>query len=74
MIGSPEKVKIQRSLVQNLSKIKRIKIIGRFLAFLGIKIPPKGSQQLLGSKFHKKWTQHHHTTQSAVFKHNPTFF
>ena len=42
MIGFPERVKSQRSLVQNLSKIKqRLKIIGRFLLFWGIKIPQR---------------------------------
>ena len=42
MIGSPERVKNQRSLVQNLSKIQqRLKIIGRFLTFFwgGVEIP-----------------------------------
>ena len=40
MIGSPERVKIQRSLVQNLSKIKqRLKIMERFLTFWGLKYP-----------------------------------
>ena len=42
MIGSPERVKIQRNLVQNLSKIQRLKIIGRFLTFWGVKIHPDG--------------------------------
>ena len=41
MIGSPERVKIQRSLVQNLSKIQqRLKIVGR-LTFWGV-MPPQG--------------------------------
>ena len=36
----PERVKIQRSLVQNLSKIQqRLKIIGCFLTFWEVKIP-----------------------------------
>ena len=39
MIGSPERVKIQRSLVQNLSKIQRLKIVGCFLKFGGLKYP-----------------------------------
>ena len=40
MIGSPERVKIQRSLVQNLSKIQQyLKIIECFLIFWGVKIP-----------------------------------
>ena len=40
MIGSPERVKIQRSLVQNFSKIQqRLKIIGGFLKFWGLKYP-----------------------------------
>ena len=38
MNGSPERVKIQRSLVQNLSKIQQcLKIIGCFLTFWGSK-------------------------------------
>ena len=42
MIGSPERVKIQRSLVQNFNKIQqRLKIIGGFLTFWGIKIPQR---------------------------------
>ena len=50
MIGSPERVKIQRSLVQNLSKIQqRLKIIGRFLTFWGVKIPPDGHNKFWGS-------------------------
>ena len=40
MIGSPERVKIQRSLVQNLCKIQqRLKIIACFLTFGGLKYP-----------------------------------
>ena len=40
MIGSPERVKIHSSLMQNLSKIQqRLKIIGRFLTFWGVKYP-----------------------------------
>ena len=36
MIGSPERVKIQRSLVQIFSKIKQhLKILGGFLTFGG---------------------------------------
>ena len=51
MIGSPERVNIQRSLVQNLSKVKqRLKIIERFLTFWGIKIPPKDHNNFWGSK------------------------
>ena len=51
MIGSPERVKIQRSLVQNLSKNQqRLKIIGCFLTFWGVKIPPDGHNKFLGSK------------------------
>ena len=54
MIGSPEGVKIQRSSVQNLSKIQqRLKIIGCFLTFWGLKYP-RGSQQILGVKKHQK--------------------
>ena len=54
MIGSPERVKIQRSLVQNLSKIQqRLKIIGRFLTFWGVKIPPKDHNNFRGSKLHQ---------------------
>ena len=43
MIGSPERVEIQRSLVQNLRKIEQqLIIIGRFLTtLLGIKIPQR---------------------------------
>ena len=49
MIGSLERVKIQRSLVQNLSKIQqRLKIIGHFLTFLGVKIPPDGHKNFGG--------------------------
>ena len=49
MIGSPERVKIKRNLVQNLSKIQRLKIIGRFLTFWGVKIPPDGHNKFWGS-------------------------
>ena len=56
MIGSPERVKIQRSLVQNLSKIQqRLKIVGRFLTFWGVKITPDGHNKFWGSKLHQKW-------------------
>ena len=48
MIGSPERVKIQRSLVQNLSKIQHLKIIGRFLTFWGVKIPRGGHNKFWG--------------------------
>ena len=42
MIGSPERVKIQRSLVQNLSEIQqRLKILGGFLNIWGVKMPPE---------------------------------
>ena len=51
MIGSPKRFKIQRSLVQNLSKIQqRLKIIGCFLTFWGVKIPPDSHNNFLGSK------------------------
>ena len=51
MIDSPERVKIQRSLLQNLSKIQqRLKIIGCFLTFWGVKIPPDGHNKFWGSK------------------------
>ena len=52
MIGSPKRVKNQRSLVQNLSKIQqRLKIIGRFLTFfLGGEIPPGVYNKFWGSK------------------------
>ena len=51
MIGSPERVKIQRSLVQNLSKIQqRLKTIECFLTFWGVKIPPDGHNKFWGSK------------------------
>ena len=46
MTGSPERVKIQRSLVQNLSKIQqRLKIIGCFLTFGGLKCPTQGAKK-----------------------------
>ena len=54
MIGSPERVKIQRSLVQNVSKIQqRLKIMGCFLTFWGVK-SPQGSKQLFGVKITSK--------------------
>ena len=47
----PKRVKIQRSLVQNLSKIQqRLKIIGGFLTFWWVKIPPNGHNKFWGSK------------------------
>ena len=50
LIGSPERVKIQRSLVQNFSKIQqRLKIIGGFLTFWGLNTP-RGSQQIFGGQ------------------------
>ena len=45
----PERVKIQRCLVQNFSKIQRLKIIGGFLTFWGLKYP-QGVPTLLGVK------------------------
>ena len=51
MIGSPERVKIQRSLVQNLSKIQqRIEIIGCFFGGVlgGLKYP-RGHNKFWGS-------------------------
>ena len=76
MIGSPEEAKIQRSLVQNLSKIQqRLKIIGCFLTFLGVKIPPRQSQQILGVKITSKMnSQHRRNTQCANFQQNLTTF
>ena len=52
MIGSPEGVKIQRSSVQNLSKIQqRLKIIGCFLTFFGGRLKhPRGHNKFWGSK------------------------
>ena len=49
MIGSPEREKIQRSLVQKLSKIQQcLNIIGCFLTFGGVKMPPGGHNNFLG--------------------------
>ena len=51
MIGSPEGVKIQRSSVQNLSKIQqRLKIIGCFLTFWGLKYPQGVTTNFGGQK------------------------
>ena len=68
MIGSPKRVKIQRNLVQNLSKIQqRLKIIERFLTFWGLNTPRR-SQQILGVKLTSKLnSQHHRNTQCANF-------
>ena len=49
MIGSPERVKIQRSLVQNLSKIQLCLNHRVFLNILGVKIPPGGHNKFWGS-------------------------
>ena len=75
MIGSPERVKIQRSLVQNLSKIQRLKIIGCFLTFWGVKIPPDVYNKFWGSiKTTKMNSQHRQNTQCANFQQNLTTF
>ena len=70
----PGKSQIQRSLVQNLSKIQqRLKIIGRFLTFWGVKIPPDGHN--LGVKITSKMnSQHRGNTQCANFQQNLTTF
>ena len=76
MIGSPERVKIQRSLVQNLSKIQqRLKIIVCFLTFWGIKIPPDGHNKFLGVKITSKMnSQHRQNTECENFQKNLTTF
>ena len=74
MIGSPQRVKIQRSLVQNLSKIKQqLKIIGCFLTFLGIKIPQRITTTF-GGQNNIKIIQHCQNTQCAYFQQNLTTF
>ena len=74
-IGSPERVKIHSSLMQNLSKIqRRQKIIGRFLTFWGVNTPRR-SQKNWGVKLTSKLnSQHHRNTQCENFWQNQTTF
>ena len=62
--------------MQNLSKIQqRLKIIGCFLTFWGVKIPPRRSQQILGVEITSKInSQHRRNTQCANFQQNLTTF
>ena len=73
MIGSPERVKIQRSLVQNLRKIQLcLKIIGCFLTFWGVKIPQTVTTNFGGQNNIKNEFTAPSNTQCPNFQQNLT--
>ena len=61
-------------IFSKISQLLKIKISQGFLTFQGVKMPPGGHNNFLGSKFHQKWIQHLQITQSANFHQNPTTF